>query len=70
MRRQAREAYHTFLRDPHHPSLRFKPVHPTEPIWSVRIGRRYRAIGVRDGDIIVWYWIGTHSGYDALIRQR
>ena len=68
--RQAREAYAVFQRDPYHPSLRFKMIHPSEPIWSVRIGRHYRAVGVRDGDIIAWYWIGSHAAYDTLIRLR
>ena len=70
VRLQAREAYAMFQRDPHHPSLRFKTIHSSEPIWSVRIGRNYRAVGVRDGDIIVWYWIGSHAAYDKQIRLR
>jgi hypothetical protein len=29
----------------------------------------YRAVGILDGDSIVWYWIGSHADYDGLLRQ-
>ena len=51
--------------DPRHPSLRFKKV---GRFWSVRMGLRYRALATEaDGDM-VWFWIGSHADYDALIR--
>jgi hypothetical protein len=70
VQRQAREAYRLFERNPQHPSLRFRPVHPTRPIWSARISADYRALGVRDGETIVWFWIGSHADYDRLLRGR
>jgi hypothetical protein len=36
VQKQARQAYRLFIGNPHHPSLRFKPIHPTRPIYSVR----------------------------------
>ena len=69
IQRQARAAYKLFLQNPHHPSLQFKQVHPVHPIYSVRISLDYRAVGIRDGDEIVWYWIGTHADYDRLISR-
>ena len=60
VRRQAREAYHSFAADPHRPGLRLKRVHETEPIYSVRINLDCRALGVRDGDDMIWFWIGSH----------
>jgi len=69
VQKQARQAYRLFIENPHHPSLRFKPIHPTRPIYSVRIGLDYRAVSVRDGDDIIWYWVGSHAEYDNLIRQ-
>jgi len=69
VQRQAREAYKLFRQNPYHPSLRFKQVHPTRPIYSVRISIDYRALGVRDGDEIIWFWIGSHSDYDKLISR-
>lgn len=69
VQKQARQAYRLFMENPYHPSLRFKPIHSTRPIYSVRIGLNYRAVGVRDGDDIIWYWIGPHGNYDKLIQQ-
>jgi len=69
IQRQAREAYTRFAEDPSHPSLRFKRVHPTEPVYSVRISLDYRALGVRDGDTVVWFWIGSHADYDRLLAS-
>jgi len=71
VQRQARVAYELFRADPRHPGLRFKQVHPTEPVYSVRVGLTYRALGRReDADIIVWFWIGTHAEYDRLTGAR
>lgn len=69
VKQQARVAYKRFQQDPYHPGLRFKQVHPREPIYSVRISRDYRALGARQGDEIVWFWIGSHSEYDKLLSQ-
>ena len=54
VRQQAKEAYTLFNQNPNHPGLRFKRVHTTEPIYSARINIDYRAIGVVDGEEIVW----------------
>jgi hypothetical protein len=66
---RAREAYRRFLENPNHPGLRFKQVHPTEAIYSVRITRDYRALGVREGDTMIWFWIGSHADYDDMISR-
>jgi hypothetical protein len=51
--------------DPKHPSLHFKKI---DRFWSARVGLRYRALATEvDGDLI-WFWIGSHADYDALIR--
>ena len=42
-RDQARKAYALFRFDPQHPGLRFKLVHPSRPIYSVRVDLHYRA---------------------------
>jgi len=36
-------------------------------ICSARVGARYRAVGLRDGDVIIWFWIGSHADYDKLM---
>jgi hypothetical protein len=64
--KQARHAYRLFVQDPKHPSLQFKKVHPSRPIYSVRISLNYRALGTKDGDTVVWFWIGSHAEYDRL----
>lgn len=69
IRRQARHAYKLFQADPHHPSLRFKKVHPSEPIYSVRITRDYRVVGVLKGSEVVWFFIGSHAEYEVLLRS-
>jgi len=51
-------------RNPKHPSLHFKQI---RQFWSVRIGLRYRALGIAVPDGVVWFWIGTHSEYDRLV---
>ncbi|HLO13428.1 MAG TPA: hypothetical protein VK206_01270 [Anaerolineales bacterium] len=69
VQKQARQAYLLFIENPYHPSLRFKAIHPSRPIYSVRIGMDYRAVDIRDEDDIIWYWIGSHAKYDKLIRE-
>jgi len=69
VQRQARQAYRLFKQNPYHPSLHFKQVHPARPTYSVRIGLDYRAVGIRDGDVIIWFWIGSHADYGKLIAR-
>lgn len=65
----ARQAYRLWQEDPWHNSLQFKQVHPNKPYYSVRIGAHWRAVGVKSGNEIVWFWIGSHAEYDGLLRQ-
>jgi hypothetical protein len=55
--------------DPTHRGLEFKKLPPHQDIWSVRINDNYRAVGLRDGEVIVWFFIGTHAEYDALLAR-
>ena len=66
---RARMAYQTFQQNPNHPSLQFKRVHPIQPIFSARVGLGYRAVGVREGDVVIWFWIGTHTDYERLLSR-
>ena len=52
-----------------HPSLEFKRVHPTQAIYSIRIGSGWRALGILENDIILWFWIGPHSEYDTKLKN-
>jgi len=69
VQQQAQESYKLFSRDRNHPSLRFKKVHTTEPIYSARINIDYRALGIIDGKEIIWFWIGSHAEYEKLLDQ-
>ena len=66
---QARLAYQLFRQDPFHPSLRFKQVHSSRPIFSARVGLSYRALAVREKDQVIWFWIGSHADYDDLLGR-
>ncbi len=51
---------------PEHPSLKLKKV---GRYWSVRVGKKYRALGIETDEGIVWFWIGSHSDYDKLVGR-
>jgi mRNA-degrading endonuclease RelE of RelBE toxin-antitoxin system len=65
----ARKNYKIWLNNIDHPSLQFKQVHNTEPIYSARVGISYRVLCVVDGDTAIWFWIGSHSDYDKLLKE-
>ena len=69
VRRRARESYLVWKENPAHPGVQFKRVHPRQPIYSVRIGLDWRAVGLREGDTMIWFWIGSHADYDALLKR-
>ena len=64
VQRLADRSYELLKADPNHPSLRLKRV---GRFWSVRVGLHYRALGLDVEDGILWFWIGTHAEYDALV---
>jgi hypothetical protein len=67
IQQQARSAYRRFKVDPEHPGLQFKWLNQALRLWFVRISDNYRPVGVRNGDEIVWFVIGTHAEYDRLL---
>ncbi|MEM6327509.1 MAG: hypothetical protein AAF791_10360 [Bacteroidota bacterium] len=42
---------------------------PKEGAWSMRVSQSYRMVGYKEGERITWFWIGTHSEYDALLKR-
>jgi hypothetical protein len=64
---QAKESYCRFKADPYHSSLHFKCIDPQDNIYSVRVGLHYRAAGIRQGNTIIWFFIGSHEDYNHLI---
>lgn len=73
VRKHAQQAYKRWQADPWHPALRFKTIHHRLPIYSVRIGIHWRAIGVKERDNLIWFWIGSHGEYNrkvALLKRQ
>ena len=67
IQRIAVKQHQLWLEDPHHPSVQFKKV--AGRYWSARVTNNYRALGVAHGDVVVWFWIGTHAQYDQLLGR-
>jgi hypothetical protein len=65
----ARKSFKLFQTDPSHPSLHFKKVHEDPIVFSARVSIQYRALGVRQDDFIIWFWIGNHDQYQKLINS-
>lgn len=53
--------------DPRHPSLHLKQI---GRFTSVRVGLRYRALAVSVEGGLLWFWIGSHADYDALLKRK
>ncbi|QDM18674.1 hypothetical protein FNL55_23525 [Tardiphaga sp. vice352] len=51
--------------DPRHPSLQLKKI---GRYVSARVGLRYRALAVETEGGLMWFWIGSHADYDALLK--
>ena len=65
----AQKACRLFRENPRHPSLQFKRVHDSDPIYAVRVTLDYRALGLLEDDEIVWFWIGSHAEYDRVLSR-
>jgi hypothetical protein len=64
---RARKAYRLWKSNPRHPGLQFKRVGNLDPLYSVRIGRSWRALGLLEQGSMTWIWIGSHADYDHLL---
>lgn len=65
VRALADKNYHLLKNDPQHPSLHFKRL---GNLWSVRVGKYYRALGTDVDEGILWVWIGSHAEYDKIVK--
>ena len=65
----ARKNYKLWKTDPYYPSLSFKRISAAEPVYSVRIGLGWRALGLLEDGEMTWFWIGSHADYDKLLGQ-
>jgi dihydrofolate reductase len=66
VRELADKKFELFSRDPFNPSLGLKQ---KGNVWTVDVGRSYRAIALREGDSFHWFWIGSHESYNQLLRR-
>lgn len=69
VQQRADKAYKLWQINPQAHGLYFKRVGKQQPVYSVRIGQGYRALGLLDGDGILWFWIGTHDEYEHLLKH-
>ena len=68
VRKLAGGNYELWKKNPNHPSLRFKRIHPELPVFSFRVGMGHRTVGVQsDDDRIVWFWMGSFEHFRELI---
>ena len=67
VRARAEKNFELLKADPQHPSLRLKRI---GRLWSVRVGRHWRALGLDKGGNVVWFWIGADVEYERLLRQQ
>jgi hypothetical protein len=64
-----KKAFGLWRENPAHPGLRFKQVRPKPPVFSVRITRDHRALGVKADKAMIWFWIGSHQEYDVVLSR-
>jgi hypothetical protein len=64
VRTLADKNYALLKENPRHPSLQLKKV---GRFWSVRVGSRYRALAVQVDEDLLWFWVGSHADYDAIV---
>jgi hypothetical protein len=68
VQRQARKVYQMWKENPRHPGVHFKRVDDEEPVYSARVSDAYRALGILEGNTVIWYWIGSHDDYERLLK--
>lgn len=68
VQQRADKAYKLWQINPRAQGLYFKRVGKRKPIYAVRIDREYRALGILEGDAILWFWLGSHDEYDRLLK--
>jgi hypothetical protein len=65
IQRRADKQYELLAENPSHPSVQLKPV---GAFWSARVTEDYRALAFREGNSLIWFWLGPHSEYDRLLK--
>jgi len=70
VRKMAEKSYKLWRENPKHSTLRFKKIHPSQPIYSFRVGIAYRTIGVDSGNgRLLWFWVGSFTEYAKAVAE-
>ncbi|HTS36152.1 MAG TPA: hypothetical protein VMH04_10795 [Candidatus Solibacter sp.] len=71
IRSRAEKQFSLLKANPQHPSLQFKKVGERlgNDVWSARVTLNYRALAIKRTNGYLWFWIGDHKAYDALISE-
>ena len=65
----AKKSFEMWKKNPNHPGLRFKKILSNKEFYSVTISKGWRALGTKNENNMIWFWIGSHSDYDKLIEN-
>ena len=69
IRSRAGKQFALLKSNPQYPSLQFKKVGEShgQEVWSARVILNYRALALKRADGFLWFWIGDHKSYEALM---
>ena len=62
----ADEKYELLKNNPNHSSLKLKKI---GDLYSVRVTKNYRALGINETECILWFWIGNHRKYEQILSK-
>ncbi|HEY9702143.1 MAG TPA: hypothetical protein V6C58_06840 [Allocoleopsis sp.] len=62
----ADQKYQLLKQNPYHPSLKLKKI---GDLWSVRVTKNYRSLGINESEGILWFWIGDHQEYEQILSN-
>jgi hypothetical protein len=65
IQRRADKQFALLSENPRHPSLQLKSV---GEFWSARVTDDYRALAVREENVLTWFWIGPHDEYERILK--
>lgn len=70
IQKEARKGFEVWKQDPS--AVGWKKLKAQDDIYSVEIGKRYRAVGVlsKEYSAVVWMFVGSHEDYNKYINVR
>ena len=66
VRSQADKQFALLKRDSSHSSVRLKKI---GRFWSARVSQGTRALAVEHSGNLIWFWIGSHTEYEQIIKR-